>query len=137
MSQPTIRSYPELLALSSFEERYDYLQLSGSVGATTFGFDRYLNQMLYTSRRWLRLRDEIILRDQGCDLAIPGREIFSRILVHHMNPITVADMTSDKVFNPEYLICTTHKTHQAIHYGSKALLSTVPKDRLPGDTKLW
>ena len=123
----SIRTYSELITLRSFEERYEYLRLGGKVGETTFGFDRYLNQAFYKDQEWLRIRDEVIIRDNGCDLGIPDHEINGRIIVHHMNPITMDDIVSRSKYllNPEYLICTMKKTHDAIHYGDESLL---PKD---------
>ena len=139
MTRTTNRTYRELCKLKSFDERYEYLRLSNSVGAVTFGFDRYLNQALYTSREWIHIRDSVIVRDNGCDLAMPGYEIFGKILVHHMNPISIEDIEkrSDIVFDPEFLICTTHRTHLAIHYGSADLLPKIPVERTPGDTAPW
>lgn len=134
-----IRTYSELSRLETFEERFDYLKLNGRVGAETFGFDRYLNQILYKSPKWRRARDKVIIRDNGCDLGIEGHEIYDSIIVHHMNPITLEDieMEREEIFNPEYLICTTKLTHNAIHYGDKNLLPKLPIERKPGDTKLW
>lgn len=134
-----IKSYKEALSYETFEERYSYLRLHGEVGAETFGFDRYVNQMLYRSRRWLSLRNEIIIRDEACDLAILGFEIYDRIIVHHINPITIEDIELGKsiVFNPNNLICTTHTTHLAIHYGDATLLPKMPIVRRPGDTTPW
>lgn len=134
-----IRSYHELRRLRTFEERYYYLQLKGIVGESTFGFDRYLNQILYTSDRWLKTRDGVIIRDNGCDLGIEGYEIQGRILVHHMNPITIEDVEEERdiVFDPEYLICTTLRTHNAIHFGDEKLLPKVPIERRRNDTCPW
>lgn len=134
-----IRTYAQLIRLETFEDRYRYLALRGEVGRATFGFDRYLNQGFYTSREWRQLRHEIIVRDQGCDLAVDGHEISSRLLIHHMNPITVDDLVhgNDAALDPEYLITTTHQTHNAIHYGDEGLLPKKYSPRLPGDTKLW
>lgn len=134
-----IRTYSELSSIKTFEERYRYLKLDGIVGQDTFGFDRYLNQMLYTSERWRKIRDKIIIRDNGCDLGVDGYEIYSRIIIHHMNPLTVDDILqeSDFLFNPEYLICTTHSTHNAIHYGDENLLFKMPIARSPNDTCPW
>lgn len=135
----SIKTYSELITLPTFEERYRYLRLQGKVGADTFGFDRYLNQILYRSQRWKRVRDSIILRDNACDLGIEDREIFGKLIVHHMNPITIKDIEkeSDFLFNPEYLICTTHNTHNAIHYGDESLLITAPIERSRNDTCPW
>ena len=135
-----IRSYSELIKLKTFEERFRYLRLSQSVGASTFGFNRYVNQAFYASREWKNIRREIILRDEGCDLAIPDRGIFSGIRVHHMNPVTVEDISGDEItelLNPEYLICTSLETHNAIHFGNEENLITVSKERQKGDTTLW
>lgn len=141
MNQKIIRTYSELIKLQTFEERYEYLRLSGRVGEETFGFDRYLNQMLYNSPEWRNLRHYIITRDNGCDLAMPGRDIAEgvKILIHHMNPITVDDILnrSDFVFNPEYLICTIKNTHDAIHYGDSELLYKDPIVRSKNDTCPW
>lgn len=135
-----IRTYSELMSLPTFEERYRYLKLNGKVGESTFGFDRYLNQQFYKSDEWRALRDEIIIRDNGCDLGIEDREIKGqRILVHHMNPIAVEDILnlSEFLLNPEYLICVTKNTHDAIHYGDEGLLLTVPLERTLNDTCPW
>ena len=134
-----IRTYSELITLPTFEERYRYLRLNGRVGEDTFGFDRWLNQRFYKDPEWLRVRDEVIVRDNGCDLAIPGREIHSRILIHHMNPITKEDILqrSRYLLDPEYLICTIKNTHDAIHYGDEDLLIKVPVERAPNDTCPW
>lgn len=134
-----IRTYSELIRLPTFEERFEYLKLNGTVGEDTFGFDRYLNQIFYRSPEWKRVRDEIIIRDNGCDLGIIGHEIYGRILIHHMNPISVEDIKfrTDALFNPEYLISTIHLTHNAIHYGDQELLPKGPIVRLPNDTCPW
>ena len=135
----TIRTYSELCQLSTFEDRFDYLRLNGSIGKDTFGFDRYLNQQFYRSREWKRIRDLVILRDNGCDLGVEGYEIRGRILIHHINPISVEDIhtTSDLLMNPEYLICTSHRTHNAIHYGDESLIITTPIERTQNDTCPW
>ena len=135
----TIRTYSELCQLSTFEERFDYLRLNGSVGKDTFGFDRYLNQQFYRSREWKRIRDRVILRDNGCDLGVQCYEIRGRILIHHINPILVADIQtmSDLLMNPEYLICVSHRTHNAIHYGDESLIITAPIERTQNDTCPW
>ena len=135
----SIRTYSELITLPTFEERYQYLRLNGRVGVETFGFDRWLNQKFYKDPEWLRIRDEVIIRDNGCDLAIPGREIYSRILIHHMNPITKDDILqrSKYLLDPEYLICTIKNTHDAIHYGDENLLVKGPVERKPNDTCPW
>ena len=134
-----IRTYSELILLPTFEERYQYLRLAGKVGQETFGFDRYLNQMFYKDPEWLAARDYVIIRDNGCDLAIPGREIHSKILVHHMNPITKDDILKRSKFllDPEYLVCTIKNTHDAIHYGDENLLFKDPIERSKNDTCPW
>lgn len=139
MNRGNIRTYSELITLPTFEERYRYLRLGGIVGEETFGFDRYLNQAFYKSDKWLSIRDRVIARDNGCDLGIEGREINRRILIHHMNPITVDDIVnqSDFLLNPEYLICTIKSTHDAIHYGDENLLIKDPIERTKNDTCLW
>ena len=134
-----IRTYAELITLPTFEERFKYLQLNGSVGKDTFGFDRYVNQNFYRSKEWKRVRDFVILRDNGCDLAADGYLIYGKIIIHHMNPITVKDIESvtDYLMNPEYLICTTHSTHNAIHFGDESLLPILPTERRKNDTCPW
>ena len=134
-----IKTYSKLITFSTFEERFEYLQLKGIVGQETFGFDRYLNQILYNSKEWKHLRNEIIVRDNGCDLALEGFEIHGRILIHHINPITIDDVIKrrEMVFDPENLICVTHNTHNAIHYGDKSLLITGPIERRANDTCPW
>lgn len=135
----SIRTYSELILLPTFEERFNYLQLNGRVGDDTFGFDRYINQNFYKSADWKRIRDQIIIRDNGCDLALEGHEIYGRILIHHMNPITVKDveLSTEYLMNPEYLICVTHNTHNAIHYGDEKLLMKGPVVRTKNDTCPW
>ena len=139
MKMKTIRTYSELIKLRTFEERFQYLQLNGRVGEETFGFDRYLNQKFYNDPEWLRIRDQVIIRDNGCDLAMPDREIKTRILVHHMNPIDKEDILrrSNFLLNPEYLICTIKATHDAIHYGDESKLIIMPPERRPNDTCPW
>ena len=139
MKTMNIRTYSELSKLATFEERYRYLRLGGRVGEETFGFDRWINQMFYKDPEWLKIRDEVIIRDNGCDLGIEGREIYSRIIVHHMNPITKADILdrSEFLLDPEYLICTVKNTHDAIHYGDENLLITLPMERNVNDTCPW
>lgn len=134
-----IRSYTELRRLHTFEERYHYLALRGAVGHTTFGFDRHMNQKFYTSREWKQVREHVIVRDNGCDLGIDGYEIYSKLYIHHMNPMVVADIVhgNDDILDPEFLITTTHRTHNAIHYGDEKLLPRPLAARRPGDTKLW
>ena len=134
-----IRSYSELIKLPTFEERFRYLRLNGSVGRETFGFDRYLNQIFYQSQRWKSVRDRVIIRDQGCDLGVEGYEIHGRIIIHHMNPITLQDIERESEFliDPEYLICTIHNTHNAIHFGDERLLISKPIERTMNDTCPW
>ena len=135
-----IRTYSELIKLETFEERFHYLELSGTVGAETFGFDRYLNQNFYTSDEWKRLRNQIIRRDNGCDLGVPGYDIHTVILIHHMNPISVKDVLAhnDLLINPEYLITTRLSTHNGIHYGDDSVLQSYSViERRPGDTCPW
>lgn len=133
------RTYTELSRLKTLEERFEYLKLSGRVGESTFGFDRYLNQMLYTSKRWRKVRDIVIIRDNGCDLGVEGYEINDKIIIHHMNPITVEDIEEERdwIFDPEYLVSTSDMTHKAIHYGDENLLPKLPIERRPGDTCPW
>lgn len=135
----SVKCYSELVLLPTFEERFRYLCLDGVVGQETFGFDRYMNQYFYRSKEWRRVRDIVIARDAGCDLGIPGREIFGRVLIHHMNPIRPDDIRnrSDILLDPEYLITTVHETHQAIHYGDESLLITAPIERERNDTCPW
>ena len=134
-----IRTYSELILLPTFEERFEYLKLDGTVGEDTFGFDRYLNQIFYRSPEWKRVRDEVIIRDNGCDLGIEGYEIRGRILIHHMNPISVEDikLRTDLLLNPEYLISTVHRTQNASHYGDQELLAKGPICRTPNDMCPW
>lgn len=134
------RCYSELITLSTFKERYNYLKLDGRVGKDTFGYDRYLNQQLYQrSQRWRNARDTVIIRDNGCDLGIEGHEIYGKIIVHHMNPITMDDILNDRdwIYDPEFLICTMHSTHNAIHYGDENQLIIAPTVRTPHDTCPW
>ena len=135
----SIRTYSELITIPTFEERFEYLQLKGSVGKDTFGYDRYLNQVLYRSPEWKRLRNQIIIRDGGCDLACDGYDIYGKVLIHHLNPITVEDVLarSRKVFDPDNLVCVSHGTHNAIHYGDVDLLITRPIIRTKNDTCPW
>lgn len=134
-----IRTYSELILLPAFLERYKYLKLGGMVGVETFGYDRYLNQILYRTAEWKRFRNEIIVRDNGCDLASDGYEIYGKILVHHITPITVEDVLNrdSKIFDPDNVICTTLDTHNAIHYGDESLLMLGPIERKPNDTCPW
>lgn len=133
------RCYSELIKIPTFEERFDYLKTNGQVGEETFGSHRYLNQKFYTSDEWLRIRNYVIARDLGCDLGIKEREIFGLIIVHHMNPITMDDILehSDRLVNPDFLICTSKQTHLAIHYGDKSLLIPDLVERRPNDTCPW
>lgn len=139
MSRMIIKRYSELKQLKTFEERFEYLRLNGRVGQDTFGFDRVFNQMFYRSTEWKRLRDYVIARDNGCDLGIEGREIYTRPIIHHMNPITLDDIRENTEFlmNPEYLITTIHSTHNAIHYGDQNLLTKDPITRTKNDTCPW
>lgn len=135
----TIKTYQELSQFSTFEDRYRYLRIGGRVGADTFGFDRVFNQRFYSSSEWKRVRHEVITRDMGCDLGIADREIFGRIIIHHMNPISLRDLEegSDFLLNPDFLICVSHDTHNAIHYGDEHLLPRLPPERTPFDTCPW
>ena len=139
MTTTNIRTYSELIQLPTFEDRFDYLRLDGVVGKDTFGFDRYLNQQFYRSSEWKRIRNQVIVRDNGCDLGIDDYEIRGRILIHHMNPISIEDLQymSDLLMNPEYLICVSHRTHNAIHYGDESLIVTAPIERSQNDTCPW
>jgi hypothetical protein len=134
-----IRRFSEWNRLTTFEERFEYLVLRGRVGEDTFGFDRYLNQEFYRSSEWRHIRDVVIVRDQGCDLGLPGYEIHDRVYIHHVNPMTPEDLIHgrDGILDPEFLITTTHRTHNAIHYGGALPRATQVVERRPGDTKLW
>ena len=134
-----MRTYSELITLPTFRERFDYLKLDGTVGKETFGFDRYLNQNFYQSYEWKRVRRDVILRDQGCDLGILGMDILDRAIVHHMNPISVDDIleVTDYLLNPEFLITVSHATHNALHYFEDDRTLRDPAIRTPGDTCLW
>lgn len=134
-----MRSYTELLKYSSFLDRFEYLRLDGTVGSETFGSNRFMNQAFYTSPEWRRARREVIIRDDGCDLGVEGYDIFSKILIHHMNPIREEDLLNQNpdILNPEFLICVSHNTHNAIHYGDKNLLPAPLVERKPGDTCPW
>jgi len=134
-----IRMYSELIHLSTLEDRFRYLALRGVVGETTFGFDRYMNQMFYTSREWKQIRRHVILRDNGCDLGIDDWVIHKGLYIHHMNPMTVKDIVNgdSSILDPEFLITASHGTHNAIHYGDERLLPRTLVERRPGDTKLW
>lgn len=133
------RSYTELCQIESFEDRYHYLSLQGQVGEATFGSDRWLNQAFYTSREWRLIRNHVIARDMGCDLGHPEFDTAGRLYIHHMNPMTVRDIThhDEAILDPEFLISTTHRTHNAIHYGNERLLPRQLVERQPGDTRLW
>lgn len=137
----TIRTYSELIQLPTFEERYEYLRLGDRVGEVTFGFDRYLNQKFYKSIEWRDIRNYVITRDNGCDLAFDGMDIPNgvRVLIHHMNPMVAKDIAlkEDWILDPEFLVCTTKRTHDAIHYGDSSLLYSDPVERSPNDTCLW
>ena len=134
-----MRTYTELILFPTFEERFRYLRLNGMVGESTFGFDRYLNQLFYRSQKWKEIRDQIIIRDNGCDLGISDREILGKVIIHHMNPIRLSDIEKESAFllNPEYLICVTHNTHNAIHYGDENLLVKPLVERSRDDTCPW
>jgi hypothetical protein len=134
-----IRTYSEFKKLRTFKDRYYYLRLKGKVGVSTFGFDRYINQKLYTSPRWKDARATVIVRDNGCDLGCTGMELHDRIIVHHMNPITLEDIENDidELYDPEYLVCTSHRTHEAIHYSDESLLPREPITRRKNDTTPW
>lgn len=133
------RNFKELSRLKTFEERYEYLRIKGDVGIETFGFDRYLNQALYSSKEWKQVRDIVILRDNGCDLGMDGYEIQKGIIIHHMNPLTINDVLNrnEDIFNPNYLICCSHRTHNAIHYGDSEQLPKSLIERKPKDTCPW
>jgi len=136
---PDLRTYSELIKLPTFETRFNYLSLNGVVGNETFGFDRWMNQRFYNSKEWQSIRDFVIIRDGGCDLGMEGYDIMDRILIHHMNPVQSLDFinVTDMLTNPEYLICVSHNTHNAIHFGDASLLATDPIERKPGDTCPW
>lgn len=133
------RCYSDLRHLTTFDDRFDYLELRGVVGERTFGFDRWINQKFYTSSEWRWVRQQVILRDEGCDLGILGYEIESQLLIHHMNPVSAEDIKAhaEWILDPEYLITCTKATHNAIHYGDRSLLPRPPVERRPGDTRLW
>lgn len=136
---PEVKTYAELQKRTAFLSRFRYLSLGGSIGAATFGFDRHLNQAFYGSKLWRDVRDEVIVRDDGCDMGLPGHGIFDRVLVHHMNPIKVQDLIefNEDILNPEYLICVSTQTHNAIHFGDERQLPRPFVERRPGDTDLW
>lgn len=139
MTMKNIKTYSELITIPTFEERFEYLKLDGQVGVETFGFNRYLNQAFYKSDEWLSIRDYIITRDNGCDLGMEGYEIYGRILIHHINPITKDDIIqrSRILLDPENLITTVKRTHDAIHYGDSNLLMRAPIERRKNDTCPW
>lgn len=132
-------SYKEVILIPSFKDRYEYLRLGGKVGESTFGFDRYLNQLLYHDPEWKSFRRKIIMRDNGRDMAHPDFEIGGRIIVHHINPLTQEEVVDRNpiIFDPDNVICVSHYTHEAIHYGDSELLPKEPIERKPGDTCLW
>lgn len=134
-----IRSYSELRCIETLEDRFKYLALRGSVGAATFGFDRYINQQFYVSKQWRDVRNHVIVRDNGCDLGVDGYDIHERITIHHLNPMTPDDIIQGdlSILDPEFLITTTLPTHNAIHYGDERQLPRPLVERRPGDTKLW
>lgn len=134
-----MKSYSGLIRIQTFEERFEYLKLNGIVGQETFGYDRYLNQIFYKSNEWKKFRRDIILRDDGCDLADPNRPILGRIIVHHINPITAEDIELRRacLFDPENVVCTSHNTSNALHYGDASLLYKLPQERMEGDTTPW
>lgn len=135
----SIKCYSELITLPNYEDRFNYLKLEGAIGETTFGFDRYLNQSLYNSQEWKRIRNKVIIRDNGCDLACEGYEIYGKVLIHHINPITVENIINRDpiIFDLENLITTVHNTHNAIHYGNENLLIKGPIERTKNDTIPW
>lgn len=134
-----LKSYRNLILLPTFEERYEYLKLASTVGESTFGFDRYLNQEFYTSREWRQFRYKMIARDEGCDMAMEGYPIGGRVILHHINPLTVYDFenSTDALFDPDNVICVSEAVHQAIHFGDESLLPATPIERRPNDTIPW
>jgi hypothetical protein len=134
-----IRTFTELIQYKTFEERFEYLKIGGDVGRSTFGFDRYLNQKFYSSWEWKRIRQQVILRDNGCDLGVSGYEIHSELLIHHINPMSIDDIKHGEewILDWNYLVTTTKATHNAIHYGSDLIMPKVVMERSPNDTKLW
>lgn len=134
-----IRTYSELIQISDYYDRFEYLKIGGKIGFETFGYDRYLNQILYTSPEWRKFRNAIIIRDNGCDMAMPGFEIYDRLTVHHLNPLTKEDILNrdPKIFDPENVVCVSHNTHMAIHYGSRDLLPQPIIVRTQNDTCPW
>lgn len=139
MTTNLIKRYSQMRRYETFMERFEYLKLGGVVGETTFGFDRHINQKFYRSHEWKRVRDLVIMRDEGCDLGVPGHEIHTELLIHHINPMAATDIIHGEewILDPEYLITTTHSTHNAIHYGDASLLPREYVPRRPGDTTLW
>lgn len=139
MTTRRIRTYSELIQIPTFEDRYAYLRLGGMVGEETFGIERHLNQSFYRSPEWRKVRREVIVRDSGCDLGMPGFQIYEHIIIHHMTPITLEDLEegSDLILDPNNLICVSDRTHNAIHFGDKSLLPQLPIERRPGDTCPW
>ena len=133
------RSYHELIQFDTFIDRYNYLKIGGLVGEETFGFERFINQQLYKSRKWRKSRDEVIIRDDGCDLGVPGYEIYDMIIVHHMIPLSIDDIEEERdwIYDPEYLICVSKRTHNAIHFGDDRMLPKGPIERRPHDTCPW
>ena len=133
------KSYLELIHIPTFQERYEYLKIGGRIGEETFGFDRHLNQTLYRSSEWKRFRRQIIIRDKGCDLGCEGYELYDKILIHHINQITIDDVLNRAscIFDPNNVICTSLNTHNAIHYGDSELLVTEPIERTKNDTCPW
>lgn len=139
VSTMKIRTYEELSKYKTFKDRFDYLALDGRVASNTFGFDRYLNQVFYKSDKWRKIRDIVILRDNGCDLGVAGYDIYGKVIIHHMNPLNQDDIVkqTDYLLNPNYLICTSHNSHNAIHYGSFEMIDKEPIERVPNDTCPW
>lgn len=140
MSRTNIKTYSELITFPTFHERFEYLKIGGSVGTETFGLDRRINQIFYQrSEEWKSIRDYVIIRDNGCDLGVEGYDIHTRVIVHHINPLLIEDFTyrSKYLLDPEFLICTSHNTHNAIHYGDDSLLYTSLIERKPNDTSPW
>ena len=139
MKKMTRKTYSELVQLTTFEERYRYLRLAGDVGKETFGYDRHLNQVFYSSLEWKKFRRDIIVRDMGCDLGVDGREINGLIIIHHIEPITVDDVLQRRacLLDPENAICVSFNTHNAIHYGDESLLVLAPIERIKNDTCPW
>jgi hypothetical protein len=133
------RCYTDLIQLPTFKERYEYLRLAGIVGRDTFGFDRYLNQKFYHSAEWKKIRRDVIIRDEGRDLAMEGYELQDNIFIHHMNPMVPEDLINvpEWILNPEYLVCVSKRTHDAIHFGDASILPQLPMERTPNDTCPW